>query len=263
MGMSKIKKTIILISLFIIILITIFLYKKNHNGEWVQIKEAKIVDAIYGLATLESDEIFRYRVGITTQIKKIYVKEGINVKKGDLLLELFEGHSLRSPISGVVTQLEAKANETVFPNTNLITIMNLQKVALTITLDQDSAIRVRSGLSVKAQFESLKSTPLIGTVRSIYPKDGQYVVKVDLKELPPSILPGMTADTAIIIGEKEKALVVPIRSVQHGGWLTIRENGKRKKIQVKVGLQDSENIELIESNTVKLMPGMEVWVSKK
>jgi hypothetical protein len=70
MGMSKIKKIITLISTFIIIFLTLFLYKRNHNGNWVQIKEAKIIDAIYGLATLESDEIFRYRVGILRKLKK-------------------------------------------------------------------------------------------------------------------------------------------------------------------------------------------------
>lgn len=262
--MSFTKKTLLaLVSISIIALAGTFFYQKNNSGDWVQIKEAKIIDAIYGLATLDSDEIFRYRVGITSQIKKLHVKEGVNVKKGDLLLQLSEGATVRSPINGVVTQLDAKEDETVFPNINLITVMNLEKVALTITLEQASAIRVRAGLPVKAQFESLKGTPLAGTVRSVYPKDGQFVIKVDLQEFPPSTLPGMTADTAIIVGEKEKALLAPIRSVQRGGLLTIREGGKKRKIQVKVGLQDSENIELLESSDTKLIPGMEVWVSKK
>ena len=99
-------------------------------------------------------------------------------------------------------------------------------------------------------------------VRSVYPKDGQFVIKVDLKEIPPSTLPGMTADTAIVVGEKEKALVVPIRSIQRG-FLTIREQGSTKKIQVKTGYQDSENIELLGSDDTSIKPGMEVWVSKE
>ncbi len=260
----SITKKIFYISIpaLIIILIGSFIYKKNHSGEWVQIKESKITDAIYGLATIDSDEIFRYRVGITSLIKKLNVKEGDQVKKGDVLIQLSEGATIRSPIDGVVTQLDTKESETVFPNINLITVMNLNKVALTINLEQASAIRVHPALPVRAQFESLKGTPIDGMVRSVYPKDGQFVIKVDLKEFPKSTLPGMTADTAIITGEKEKALIVPIRSVQRG-MLMIRENGETKKIHVKIGLQDAENVELLESSDTTLKVGMEVWVSKQ
>jgi multidrug efflux pump subunit AcrA (membrane-fusion protein) len=261
MSLSK-KLLIIFASVALLTLGGTFLYKKNHSGEWVQIKESKITEAIYGLATLESDEIFRYRVGITSQIRKLYVQEGASVKKGDLLMQLSEGATVRSPMDGVVTQLDTKESETVFPNINLITVMNLQKVALSITLEQASAIRVSPNLPVKIQFESVKGTPSDGVVRSVYPKDGQFLIKVDLKNIPSSILPGMTADTAIVVGEKEKALLVPIRSIQRG-VLTIRENGETKKIKVKTGFQDSENIELIESSEASLKPGMEVWVSKK
>ena len=261
--MSLTKKFIIIFgSVLLLTLLGTFLYKKNHSGEWVPIKESKITEAIYGLATLESDDIFRYRVGITSQIKKLFVKEGANVKKNDLLIQLSEGATVRTPIDGVVTQLDIKENETAFPSVNLITVMNLQKVALTITLEQASAIRVRPSLPVKIQFESVKGTPIDGVVRSVYPKDGQFVIKVDLKEIPPSTLPGMTADTAIVVGEKEKALVVPIRSIQRG-FLTIREQGSTKKIQVKTGYQDSENIELLGSDDTSIKPGMEVWVSKE
>ena len=258
------KKTIFIFVpvLSSILLLASFLYQKNHSGDWIKIKESKITDAIYGLATLDSDEIFRYRVGITSQVKKLYVKEGDNVKKGNLLLQLAEGAIVHSPIDGVVTQLDTKESETVFPNINLITVMNLKKVALTITLEQASAIKVRPLLPVRAQFESIKGEPLEGIVRSVYPKDGQFVIKVDLKEFPISTLPGMTADTAIITGEKDQAMVVPIRSVQRG-TLTIRENGEVKKVHVNVGLQDAENIEIMGSSETTLKPGMEVWVSKK
>jgi macrolide-specific efflux system membrane fusion protein len=257
----KQKKFLILIPLILIPLIGTFVYRKNHSGEWVAMHEGKITDAIYGLATLESDEIFRYRVGVTSQVRKIPVKEGASVKKGNPLLFLSEGIIVRSPIDGVVTQLDTKENETAFPNVNLITVMNLKKVALSITLEQSSAIRVRNQLPVKIQFESLKGSPLQGMVRSVYPKDGQFIIKVDLQEIPASVLPGMTADTAIVVGEKEHALLAPIRAVQRG-MITLRQNGKTKKVQVKTGFQDSEHIEILEANDVQLNPGIEVWLGK-
>jgi multidrug efflux pump subunit AcrA (membrane-fusion protein) len=260
MAISK-KKFLFLIPVAFASLLFFMLYQKNHSGKWVALHESKITESIYGLATLESDEIFRYRVGITSQIRKLVVKEGDAVKKGDLLLQLSEGATVQSPIDGIVTQLDTKEKETAFPNINLITVMNLKKVALSITLEQSSAIRVHANLPVKIQFESVKGTPIEGMVRSVYPKDGQFVVKVDLKEIPASVLPGMTADTAIIVGEKEKALLAPIRAIQHG-FINLRRNGEKKKVQVKTGFQDSEHIEILEAVDTSLQAGDEVWVGK-
>jgi multidrug efflux pump subunit AcrA (membrane-fusion protein) len=261
MTLSK-KKILILVPLILVPLAIVIFYRKNNSGEWVALHEGRITDAIYGLATLESDETFRYRVGVTSQIRQLPVKEGASVKKGTLLLQLSEGAMVRSPIDGVVTQLDTKESETVFPNANLITVMNLDKVALSITLEQSSAIRVRNSLPVKIQFESLKGEPLHGKVRSVYPKDGQFLIKVDLEKVPPSVLPGMTADTAIIVGEKEHALLAPIRSLQRG-LITLRSSGGKKKIHVKTGFQDSEHIEILEGTETALKAGDEVWVPRK
>jgi macrolide-specific efflux system membrane fusion protein len=257
----QISKKIILISIpFILLIIALFFYfNKNNKGEWVSLKKSKITEAIYGLATLESDETFRFRLGITSQIKKLFVKEGDQVKKGHQLLKLQEGAVILSPIDGVVTQLDTKENETVFPNANLITVMNLEKLVLSITLEQASAIKVQTSQKVHIQFESMTGSPLKGVVRSIYPKDGQFVIKVDLEHTPSNILPGMTADTAIIVGEKQEALLAPRRAVQKG-MIIIKKDSKKKKIAVNVGFQDNENVEIKEAKDEQLSTSTEVWV---
>jgi multidrug efflux pump subunit AcrA (membrane-fusion protein) len=258
----SISKKIILISIpSIIIFSFLFIFfKKNNRGHWIQLKKANITEAIYGLATLESDETFRFRLGITSQVKKLFVKEGDQVKKGHQLIKLQEGAVILSPIDGVVTQLDTKENETVFPSANLITVMNLEKLVLSITLEQASAIKVQAKQKVRIQFESMTGKPLQGVVRSVYPKDGQFVIKVDLEHTPPNILPGMTADTAIIVGEKIDALLAPRRAVQKG-MLVIKKDGKKKKISVTIGFQDNENVEIKESIDEPLTTSNEVWVT--
>jgi multidrug efflux pump subunit AcrA (membrane-fusion protein) len=257
----SIQKKILFISIpsVFIIAALLFYLNKNNKGDWVPLKKSKITEAIYGLATLESDETFRFRLGVTSQIKKLYVKEGDQVKKGHQLLKLQEGATIHSPIDGVVTQLDTKENETVFPNANLITVMNLEKLVLSITLEQASAIKVQAHQPVNIQFESMTGTPLKGIVRSIYPKDGQFLIKVDLEHTPSNILPGMTADTAIIVGEKAEALLAPKRSVQKGMML-IKKNGEKKKVTVNVGFQDNEHVEIKGANNEEVTTGTEVWV---
>lgn len=250
------------LALVVVLVGGVFLWKRRTNsGTWVALHQGTISDAVYGLATLEAKQVFRYKSGITTQVRKVWVKEGDTVLKDASLIQLGEGAMVRAPFAGVVTQLDAKDNETVFQNFLLVTLMNLKDVELSITLEQSSALRVSTGQKVRIQFESVQESAINGMVRAVYPKDSQFIVKVTLPEAPKTILPGMTADTAIIVGEKEKAFLVPVRAVQRNAVFS-QANGLKKKLKVKTGFQDSEWIELLEVEGSAPSADLKVWVPR-
>ena len=240
----------------------IWFLKNGRNGHWESLHRGTITEAIYGLATLEADQTFRYKPAVVTQLKRLWVKEGERVQINQPLLSLSEGPVIRSPIHGVVTQLDVRENETCFPNSTLITVMNLEKVELAITLEQASALRVKPAQAVRIQFESVKGTPIFGRVRTVYPKEGQFAIRVSLNsgQNLPNLLPGMTADTAIEVGTKENALLAPLKAL-HQGVITIKQKGTQKKIKPDFGLQDSESIEVLPTAAVPLDESTEVWIS--
>ena len=237
-------------------------FNRSNHGHWEKPHRGSITEAIYGLATLESDDTFRYRPAVTSLVKRVLVKEGQPVKKGDLLLTLGEGPAIRTPISGVVTELPAREKETCFPNVPLITVMNLKDLELSITLEQASALRVKPAQKVRVQLEGMKGAPLTGLVRTIYPKEGQFTIRVrlDPNDRLGNALPGMTADTAIEVGEKADALLIPLRALNQG-TLLIRRGGRKLKSKPDTGLQSSEFIEVIPSASSPLGLEDEIWVS--
>jgi len=234
---------------------------KSRGGHWESLHHGTVTEAIYGLATLEADQTFRYKPAVVSQLKRLWVKEGEEVKKNQPLLSLSEGPLIRSPIQGIVTQLDVRENETCFPNSTLITVMNLKQVELSITLEQASALRVKPGQTVKIQFESVKGNPILGRVRTIYPKEGQFAIRVSLdpNQALPNLLPGMTADTAIEVGTKEGALLAPLKALYQGRML-IKTGGTKKKVKPDFGLQDSEYIEVISNSEMIYNESTEVWV---
>jgi multidrug efflux pump subunit AcrA (membrane-fusion protein) len=236
--------------------------KNGRNGHWVSLHRGKISEAIYGLATLEADQTFRYKPAVVSQLKRLWVKEGERVQKNQALLSLSEGPIIRSPIHGIVTQLDVRENETCFPNSTLITVMNLEQVELAITLEQASALRVKPKQSVRVQFESVKGSPILGRVRALYPKEGQFAIRVSLEpgQNLPHLLPGMTADTAIEVGSQESALLAPLKAL-HQGTLTIRQGSSKKKVKPEFGLQDSEFIEVLPNPAAPLDESTQVWVA--
>ncbi len=65
-------------------------------------------------------------------------------------------------------------------------------------------------------FENLREQKLNGKVTSIYPKDGQFFVNIEVQDMPAEVLVGMTADVAIQVAKKDNVLQVPLVAVRQG-----------------------------------------------
>lgn len=90
---------------------------------------------------------------------------------------------------------------------------------------------MKPGQKASLIFEEMRSNRISGVVKTIYPDEGQFFVKILVTDLPPSILPGITADVAIEVGSKENALLVPTKAILAGQVVRVRQ-GKRQKVAV-------------------------------
>lgn len=121
-------------------------------------------------------------------------------------------------------------------------MQDLKNLYLETRLDQQSALRIKKQLKARISFENLKEKFYTGEVVSVYPSQNQFVAKIKMNEYPTEILPGMTADAAIEIATKEKAVLVPAKSI-HAGVVLVRRNGKNEKIKITVGIMDQDWVE--------------------
>lgn len=247
--MQFVKSKIFLFTISFLVLssLVVFYLNKSFNvKEQISPKLGNVVESIYGLGTVTADNIFRVRTGISLSVHKLYVSEGDSVNKGDPLVQL-EGNIMRSPIAGTVTAVSYKNGELVTPQVAIVTVTNLAKLFLEVSLEQQSVLRVKKGQQVSVSFESLRSEKCEGTVSSIYPRDNQFIVRIELKSWPSGVLPGMTADVAIIVGKKTNVLLIPIRSIVAGQMTRVR-NRKKEVIPVKLGVTDGEWVEIVSDN---------------
>lgn len=227
--------------------VLIFYLKQNKKYDWVPVKRGSVQEAIYGLGTVKSKMIFEHRLGTTNRIRKLYVREGDSVKKGTRLLDLSEGSPVLAPFAGTVTSLPFHENENIFPQTNILRLEDLQDRYVEVTLEQQGAIRVRPGQKVRLSFESLRQTLLFGEVESIYPWQGQFLVRIPVEKLNAEILPGMTADVAIEVGQVTDALLVPMIAL-FNNQVTVKRNQKSQKQFIKLGRSDGEFAEVLDDS---------------
>lgn len=231
-----------------------FFFKKPNV---VKPKVGPIVEAIYALGTVKSDDIYILKLGITSGITQLFVSEGDIVQKGQKLI-VTESSTLTSPISGTVTRIYLDKGETVMPGIPVLTVMDLTKTFIQISLDQSSALRIKKGQKAELSFENLRGTKINGTVQKIYPSDGQFLVRLETEALPLGILPGMTADVAIEVARREKAMLVPVNSI-HRGQIRIIRDGKTKTLNVKIG---AVNGELAEIQDGQILEEDEILIGK-
>lgn len=254
--MDRKKQFIVGIFFVIILVLTSYFFIRSNQSDRLSIVRGSLVEAVYALGTVKPVESFSLKFGIAASIREIFVEEGQTVSKGQALLTNDSGITFRSPFNGTLTKLNVSKNETAMPGLPLLEIQNLKEVYISVSLDQESALRVKPGQVVQLSFESIRGNVYKGNVERIYPSNGQFLVRIDASELPHGILPDMTTDVAIEVSSKENVILVPLVAVDRGKIIRFRD-GKREKLEIRIGAINSEFGELLQGD---LKEGDEVLV---
>ncbi len=205
-----------------------------------------VVESIYGLGTVTPSQVYHMRSAVVVAVRKLFVTEGDLVKEGDLLVQLDE-RKVHSAIRGTVTAVAYRDGEIVPPQASVITVTNLEKLYLEVSLEQQSILRIKRSQSALVSFESLRNERIEGVVASVYPRDSQFIIRIELQKWPTGVLPGMTADVAILVGKKTNVLLVPLRSIV-GGQVTRLRRGKKERLPITLGVVDGEWGEVTSDN---------------
>lgn len=251
------KKLYILGFIVVIVLIlTSVWFFRNSQSNRLGIERGSLVEAVYALGTVKPVDSFILKFGIAASVREIFVEEGQTVTKDQPLLVNDSGITFRSPFNGTLTKLNVAKNETAMPGLPILEIQNLKEVYISVSLDQESALRVKPGQLAQLSFESIRGNVYKGKVERIYPSNGQFLVRIEPNELPQGILPDMTTDVAIEVSSKENVILVPLVAVDRGKITRFRD-GKREKIEIRIGAINSEYGELVQGD---LKEGDEVLV---
>lgn len=252
MQIKKRTLTLTVIGSILISLLTIWFLWRRQNSDIIKVepKKGPIVEAIYSLGTVTARNQFHFKVGVPKTIQKLFVSEGQQVNRGQNLVLLSDGITIRAPFQGTVTQLPFSEGENVFSDSYIVSIEDMKDLYLQATLEQQGALRVKKGLPVQVSFETIREQKFTGTVTSVYPQKGQFIVRVEIQNLPTEILPGMTADIAIEISRRNEVTLIPAAAIS-SGVVIIERNNKREKIPVSIGSMDNEWAE-VTSNNIQL-----------
>lgn len=230
----------------VVVAIAAYIAFLQFKPTYVALKPTRgpIVEAVYGLGTVTARRQFSHKLAVAETLTKAHVAEGEAVKSGQMLVQFSGGTSVKAPFAGIVTAFPFHEGENVFPQVSIVTIEDLTDRYIKVSLEQQSAMRVRVGQKARISFEMIRGEHFSGEVTHVYPSEGRFYIHVASDAIPPSILPGMTGDIAIEIGRRDNALLIPVLGISAGKVL-VKRDGKRMKIDVKVGNIDSQFAEVV------------------
>jgi len=188
--------------------------------------------------------------------------------------DLLSKTRIRSPIDGVVIQLDVKVGETVIagttniPGSTMMVIADPSETLTEVQVDEADIAQVREGQSADIFAAAYPDTPLSGTIQSIASVARQtpgqaslsFLVKILLDEQDTmTIRPGMSVRADIYTESSEETLAVPVQAVlfdedmdeddkskEEQTYVFVMEDGKAVRRDVETGISSDSDQEITD-----------------
>lgn len=200
-------------------------------------------------------------------IRKIFVGIGDRVKKGDPLVTVSqsshtgeEGFPLRSPLDGIVVQVNKAEGEYARENDNkdfILRIDDLEKLFVFANAPEIDRAKIAKGQDVIIKASALTDKTYKGLIKDLSLAANEkeqwsrsqvveFPIRVEITEKDDSIRPGMSVVLDVITARKEKVLMLRHEFIRKDDeqYYVLDTKGRRKDI--KLGLQNEEGAEILE-----------------
>ena len=177
---------------------------------------------------------------------------GAEVKKGDVIASL-QSKKITAPFNGIIGTRGISGSSLGGINTIMLTLDDTKIILCDLSIPEKFSSVLKKDLKVKAKFSAYKDKTYEGKIESVASRiDAQTRsilarAKINNENLE-KILPGSLLEIELLYLEKNN-LGIPDTALLMEGNKTfvykVIENNMIKKIEVKTGVRDQENLEVI------------------
>lgn len=204
----------------------------------------------------------------TAEANKIRAQSALNTARQRL-----GWTTVLAPISGRIIQCKVEEGEIITSGRTawsqgppIMTIADLSKMIVKTQIHELDISKVKIGQKAEIRVSTYPDDIFIGEVKEISPS-AQFVdnvirfeVTVMVTESPKVLLPGMTADVDIIIGERANVLQLPLEAVDTRETIKIKTDIKRELIDK---LRDKKVDIVLKNFPDKKFPGKVASISSE
>lgn len=167
----------------------------------------------------------------------------LKVKKRQL-----EKMTITAPFDGVVSEVLARPGDIIGSNTPVVAILISTSRTVEAKVSEEDFADIRVGQKASVRFltygESSYRATVIKILPTADPATQRYLVHLQVDIVPEKLVPGITGEVSIDVGEHEKTLIVPRRAVQ-GHSLYAVNNGRVELRKVELGYVSLNEVEVL------------------
>lgn len=165
-----------------------------------------------------------------------------------------------APISGTITEQDAKVGQLASPGTPLVSIIGTGGFEVDAGVAETDVGKLAVGDKVTMTLDAFPNETFDGTLFYVAPAATNsqgvitYLIKISFDKADPRLKSGLTANITIETKHHDSALILPqygILQNDNGTFVETLENGKVKTTPVTLGIQDQDgNVEVLSGVTL-------------
>lgn len=193
------------------------------------------------------------------QIKYAYESAGAQLEsiqvQMDTLQKSINDCAVTAPMSGVISERNIERGGFATQAAASYTIIDISKIKVEVGVSEQTVNTIKIGDTVAVTMTAVSEEPLQGKVSTIAPAAGQtgtYIVKIEMDNSKNAIKSGMMAEVNFTMESAADTIVLPRNAViEKDGetYVYIVEDGKAKKVDVVLGIEAEDSIEIAEGLT--------------
>jgi len=279
------KKAVVIASAAAVLIAVILLLKMNGNDDtgFVEVKAdtGDIQPTVLATGTVSPENRLEIKPPIAGRIDEVLVKEGDNVKKGQMLVKMssteraalldaaraqgpqelkqwetyYKGAPIMAPIDGEIIVRSAESGQTV-TSSDVILVMS-DRLTIKARVDETDIGSIKLNQKADVVLDAYPDDTISGKVDKIaydskvVSNVTTYIVDVLPDEVPAQMRSGMTANVIFYLDSKTGVICLPTNAVKikdGQSFVLVRPKGgigqPEAKI-VKTGMSDGNNIEIL------------------
>ncbi|MCF7687222.1 MAG: efflux RND transporter periplasmic adaptor subunit [Cephaloticoccus sp.] len=220
--------------------------------------DLKNYEQLYRSGNFPESELVKKRRGVK-QIEQSYALEKVNNAQ---LLEGFE-NTLRvkqrqlekmtivAPFDGVVSMVYARPGDLIGGNSSIATLISTSRT-VEAKISEENFADLKVGQKASVRFLPygawLYDATLVKILPTADPETQRYIVHLEVKIEPEKLVPGITGEVTIVVGERDAKAKIPRRAL-FGNYVYVVEDGTVHLRDVETGFVSLTTVEILKGLT--------------
>lgn len=229
-----------------------FTSKDEIKGEKVEVKKGDIATYYNFSGSIEAKNKSNLFAELPLQINEFLVKEGENVKEGDILYKTSTGEEIKSKIDGQVYKIEVEEDAQISPGTKIIEIVNYKDLELKVKVDEYDlnaiSIGTKAEIIINALDKSIDGEVVKIEKQGVYTNGITFFDTIISIEKDDAIRIGMSAEAMVLDKESRDTKILPMKAIKfrddNSPYVEIKTEEKIEEKEIEIGISDGVNVEV-------------------